>query len=1359
MPKRGGRATKSTITPQDDEGSHIVFGDAKSTKKKDKQKESAAPSGANATQDGTGSVSQKSDTRSLIGGASWTGKLPVNLLSEHCQKQKWAKPEYTMSQNANGFSSMVILLSTNPKTRETTTLPPFKLPPDMKHLTMKPTALEARHFAATYALFRVCSMKNIHMMLPPAYRDLWKQDFQELKSADVKDGKGWMYEADPFAALAERVQIQALNNKKREERDKQKAKEAENSTVTFSDGNATSSRQGPSKVWTRAPRLDMGRAMRADIEKLIRQHAVWNPNHYQLGIDGRKVLVEQIAALGFRKSHAEEAVDDCSDREEALEWLLIHVPEDDLPKWAFPEGYTAGVSLASGDMKKQASLSRLAESGYSPDLCADIFSRCGGDEGLACERLQELLLRQEDVEEGVASSLDNLDLNKDASEEAWREEQETLVAIYGARFHVVSGSVAELQLDINFNAPPITLQIRKSSTYPTCPPVINLVRTTLPAQVKLSMVRQAATFAAENLLGEPMVFALCDWLEAHSPSIIENPGKLKLVAAAATGSSPALDGRSNPGKIKTNRPKPSLISRTVGIPESMRLLTQWKTSQELPAQQTMLQTRKTLPAWRMQNDIVNAVSLHQVTIIAGETGSGKSTQTVQFLLDDMINRQVGIAANMICTQPRRISALGLADRVSAERCSAVGDEIGYAIRGEAKQSENTKVSFVTTGVLLRRLQTSGGTKQDLVSSLSNISHVIIDEVHERSLDTDFLLVLLRDVLDQRRDLKLILMSATLDATIFKDYFQDVGMVTIEGRTFPVEDHYLDEIVQLTSFSGKDSGIAMLEDSMDETSVSKAIQNVGMKINYDLIRSLVDSIHLDLGSVVTGGILIFMPGTMEINHTLDALRSLQYIHALPLHASLTPTEQRRVFPSPPRSKRKVIVTTNVAETSITIEDIVVVIDTGRVKETSFDSHSNMVKLQEVWASRAACKQRRGRAGRVRAGQCYKLFTRNAEAKMAERADPEIKRVPLEQLCLSVRAMGIVDVQDFLANAITPPENLAVDGAMQLLGRIGALSGDRLTALGRHLSMIPADLRCGKLIVYGASFGCLEACITIAAILTARNPFVSPQGKRDESKAVRSSFAPGQGDLICDLRAYEEWSERKRTSSFRDLRYWCEEHFLSSQTLQDISSNRSQYLSSLRDIGFLPSAYDAGSHSNLNAHNANTALLRALIAGAFSPQVSRIDFPDKKFAPSVSGAVELDPEARTIKYFNEENGRVFIHPSSTLFDAQTFPGNAVFMSYFSKMATSKVFMRELTPFNAYSLLMFGGKFELDTTGRGLVVDRWLRLKGWARIGVLISRLRSMLDDVLSKKIEDPGLDVSGTEVVTLVRRLVELDGLDR
>ncbi|KAL9043583.1 MAG: hypothetical protein Q9214_003235 [Letrouitia sp. 1 TL-2023] len=1359
MPKSSGHAASSkkyaVPKPGNQDDSYIIFGDSKSKKAKDPVSRRDLSSGPSRTgsdkQVANGDeVPKKPDTRQLIGGASWTGKLPVNLLSEHCQKLKWAKPEYTMTKTPSGFTSTVILKATNPKTRELVVLPPFTLPPSYGEIAIRPTAVEARHFAATYALFRVCNMRNIHMMLPPVYKDLWKKEFTKSKDEDVKAGRGWMYEADPFMVKQEQEEAQALREKKKIDAEKQRSNEAKNPlNIKLASG-----RLGPSgdvrKGWTNVPGLEMGKRTRAQVEDLIRRNIMWNPRDIQIAESRRQDIMQEFIDLGFRESHVKEATDECKDREEALEWLLIHVPEDDLPSWSFPEGYVAGVSIASGDLKREAAVRRLSEAGYSADLCSRILDQFRGDEGVAAEALQVQLV-----------DASGFDLRVTESDPTWNEELHTLSAIFADRFSQTSSTICEIQLQPLGSQANYTLRVRRSRSYPFACPIIAILSPGLPAFMRLSIIRQGIENAKKTLLGEAMIFNIVDWLENEILKIIKNPGKLRDVSA---GTSAIFDIPTGLKKPLVQRQRPCAVTWKPGNSESLALLDRWQTRQRLPQQQKMLAARQKLPAWGLQDAIVNAVNSHQVTIITGETGSGKSTQSVQYILDDMIQRKVGATANIICTQPRRISALGLADRVSDERCSTVGDEVGYAIRGESRQKSGvTKISFVTTGVLLRRLQISGVTKEALVAAVADVSHIVVDEVHERSLDSDFLLILLKDILGKRSDFKVILMSATLDANIFETYFNGISSVArieIQGRTFPVEDYYLDDVLRITGFNASLNGNHENEHEFDSPKVPMAdrVQKLGMSINYGLIAQTVKAIDNQLG-IQEGGILIFLPGVLEITRALDALKDMPNLHALPLHASLLPGDQRRVFQLAPKGTRKIIAATNVAETSITIEDIIAVIDTGRVKETCFDSQNNMVKLEEVWASRAACKQRRGRAGRVQSGKCFKLYTQNAEAKMAERPEPEIRRVPLEQLCLSVRAMGVNNISNFLANALTPPQTMAVERAVGLLGRIGAIDGDDLTALGRHLSMIPADLRCGKLMVYGATFGCLEACLTIAAILTTRSPFFSPQAKREESKAARALFAPNQGDLLCDLRAFEEWTKLKTTSNYRDVRRWCDEHYLSGQTLNDVSSNRSHYLVSLQDTGFLPKHYHPTSHTSLNVHGSNSALIRALIAGAFNPQVARIEFPEKKFAPSVSGAVKLDPEARTIKYFNQENGRVFVHPSSTLFDAHGFVGNSVYLAYFNKMATSKVFIRELTPFNAYSLLLFSGPVTVDTLGRGLIVDGWLHLRGWARIGVLVSRLRLLLDEVLARKIESPDLDLGQSEVIRIVRKLVELDGLDR
>ncbi|CAI7668388.1 unnamed protein product [Penicillium pancosmium] len=1293
---------------------------------------------------------KKPTVKEVIGGASWTGKLPVNMLSEHCQKQKWERPEYGMIQSRDGFISSVTLKKVDPKTKELTVLPPMKVPPSHKEVATQTTALEARHFAAAYALFRVCNMRNLHMMLPPTYKKLWREDFTDIKTTDTKEGKGWLYEADPFLAKQERESAAADLEKKRAERLKAQAKEKVSSAdIGLGTGDGKSKR-----IWSQAPKVDMGARIRRDIEGLLRQHTVWNAHGVKIPQKEVQAIVEEFSKLGFRRSHVEEAAAECKDREEVLEWLLVYVPEDDLPRWSLPEGYSAGVSLASGDLAREAKIKRLASVGYPADLCSQVLDSKKGDELAAAEYLQSTLAH------GAAFASAS---TPDGDAEAWNEEQETLEAIFGDRYSRISDKVCEIKSEAPELPENTIIRFQEPSThYPTTPPVIIIQAKSIPAYIRLSAIRRAVQYAEENFSGESMIFNILDWLEVNLSDIMENPGRLREISAVTASSS--AETKEIP--VRSGRKQRKGIDWKANSPQSLAIRDAWEAKQDTTAQIDMSRKRQSLPAWNIQDAIIQTVNSNQVTIISGETGSGKSTQSVQFVLDDMIKRGLGGAANIICTQPRRISALGLADRVSDERCSTVGDEVGYVIRGESKAKQGaTKITFVTTGVLLRRIQSGGDADGNIGSSLADVSHVVVDEVHERSLDTDFLLALLRDVLRHRKDLKVILMSATLDADIFRNYFggyDNVGLVNIPGRTFPVDDYYLDDVIRYTGFAPELDDDFEDDAPREQESLGKALRSVGMGINYDLIATTVEYIDHQLGDN-PGGILIFLPGTMEIERCLNFIRRIPNAHPLPLHASLLPAEQKRVFQSAPRGKRKVIAATNVAETSITIEDVVAVIDTGRVKETSYDPKDNMVRLQEVWASQAACKQRRGRAGRVRAGTCYKLYTRKAESNMAQRPDPEIRRVPLEQLCLSVKSMkGIDDVATFLGNTITPPESIAVEGALNFLHRIGAMDHSSLTALGRYLAMIPADLRCAKLMIYGSIFGCMEPCLTIAAILTVKSPFVSPREKREEADAAKAAFSrPGDGDLLTDLLAYQSWSELVRANGYWKTQSWCASNFLSHQTLRDISSNRAQFVTSLKDAGILPVDYtDASTTWNRNASNRN--LIRALVAGAFQPQVAQISFPDKKFASSVTGTVEVDPDARTIKYFNQENGRVFIHPSSILFSAQGYPSAAAYLSYFTKMATSKVFIRDLTPFNAYSLLLFCGSITLDTMGRGLVVDGWLRLRGWARIGVLVSRLRTMLDEALAARIDNPALGSdggAGDKVIEAVKRLIEFNGLDQ
>ncbi|RVD82610.1 uncharacterized protein DFL_007031 [Arthrobotrys flagrans] len=1272
----------------------------------------------------------KPSLNEIIGGKGWTGKLPVALFYELTVKNHWDKPEYTNRQSKEGHQSSVIIRYKNPKTHETETIR-FDPPSNLKTVpAFHPTALEARHFAATYALHRVYSGRNLQYALPPTHRPYW-QAFEAVKKEDVKQGLESKYSEDPFQVQRERIAADAEKAAARE-------KAALVGTVATTGAHSISSSQVP-KGWAGSVLVNMGKGTRGLLEKFIRLNKDWKYDN---------------------------TLDNTTKHSIVREWLLIHVPEDDMPPKYLPDNYTVGaVAFVTDSLAREYAAKRLSAAGYPIEAAREALAACSDNETRAAEILMQTLVYGEPKRRAVNNEDDLIifDDELEFSSEHWKEEQDSLEAIYGEKFIRVSEDICQVKLEVNSQKLPtkLSLEVRKpcSGSYPDEIPIWAVIsEPLLPSHVRLSLIRRIADYA-EPLKGEAMIFAVVDWLETSIEEMVDRPGKLKEVSSVVAGAASIRSAHKPTAQKKKNaKHRTSPIDWTPGLPEALEMLKLAEERMDTMEGRKMMAARRSLPAWNLRAHITECIDSNSVTIISGETGSGKSTQCVQFVLDDLIHRDLGTAAKILCTQPRRISAIGLAERVSAERCVAVGSEVGYAIRGESKMGSNTSITFMTTGVLLRRLHDGDG--------LSDVSHVFIDEVHERSLDSDFLLVLMKRLLTKRKDLKLVLMSATLNAKVFAGYFGNVQIVNIEGRTFPVNDFYLDDVLRFTNFNALARGEKLRPVDSDTADVDPAIgmqmRALGQGVNYELIAATVQAIDEDLGEK-DGSILIFLSGTLEIHRAIKAINdipeSYRYL-AYPLHASLLPAEQRKVFPRAPKGQRKIICATNVAETSITIEDIVAVIDTGRVKETLFDPETRMIRLAETWASRASCKQRRGRAGRVREGNCYKLYTRNTEMdKMKEATTPEILRVPLENICLTIKAMGVKDVGTFLRSALTPPDTRTVDAALTTLTRMGALKDGDLTGLGKHLSTIPADVRSAKLMIYGSIFGCVDAALTIASILAVKSPFVVPREKRDESREARSSFGAGNGDLMADYQAFEEWSNIAPTLSHSELRNWCDQNMLSLSTLNDIRSNKSQYISSLQEIGFLPLSYhkDAGSSRSLNSHNGNDALVRAIVASSFSPQIARIQLPEKKYAATMSGAKELDPEARTIKYFTEDE-RAFLHPSSTLFDAQSFKGNAAFMAFASKVSTSKVFLRDITPVSAFGMLLLGGNVELDMSGRGVRVDGWIRVKCWLRIGVLVKCLRVLLDRELQKKVENPALEVAGSEAVALVRRLIEFDGMD-
>ncbi|KAM9888414.1 hypothetical protein OXX79_012938, partial [Metschnikowia pulcherrima] len=483
-----------------------------------------------------------------------------------------------------------------------------------------------------------------------------------------------------------------------------------------------------------------------------------------------------------------------------------------------------------------------------------------------------------------------------------------------------------------------------AESYPNILPgvqiLVNDASFKLANYIKLSVIHQLLEHIVENnLIGECMLYTMIEWLENNVAKVIENPGPL--LNTSQDKSSVSSHSQAS-RKVRSSRlVTKSHISSRNDIESMSR---EYHARQGSASVKASISQRQKLPAWRKRDELVNIISSNKVTLVTGETGSGKSTQIVQYILDHMCESK-NFQGSIVCTQPRRISTIGLAERISDERVMKVGSETGYIIRGENKTSKHTRLSFVTTGVLLRMLQSylSSGNTTD-AGIFENLEYIFIDEVHERSVDSDFLLIILKKILGKLPKLKIVLMSATINTDVFMNYFDTpVNHLHIEGRTFPIEDYYLDTILEDLDFS--------LQTYDDQIIKPKADSNFfkSGNINYDLIAQLCVFIDDKLASERnSGSILIFLPGIMEISRCVKKIEQ-QYSSSgkscwcLPLHSALSSKEQTKVFRSAPRNTRKVVVSTNIAETSITIPDCVVVIDSGRSKSMFFDAKSNTSRL--------------------------------------------------------------------------------------------------------------------------------------------------------------------------------------------------------------------------------------------------------------------------------------------------------------------------------------------------------------------------------------------------------------------------------
>lgn len=869
--------------------------------------------------------------------------------------------------------------------------------------------------------------------------------------------------------------------------------------------------------------------------------------------------------------------------------------------------------------------------------------------------------------------------------------------------------------------------------------------------------------------------------------------------------------------------------------ESSYLKKQHESKRKMKKYEDMLKSRAALPIAELKGEILHLLKENDVLVVCGETGCGKTTQVPQFILDDMIEEGHGGICNIVCTQPRRIAAISVAERVADERCeSSPGSKdslVGYQVRLDSARTERTKLLFCTTGILLRMIV---GNK-----SFADITHVIVDEVHERSLLGDFLLIILKSFVEKQstqrtQKLKVILMSATVDSQLFSHYFGDCPVIHAQGRTHPVTTHFLEDIHESTDYRlASDSPASLRSDAPkhklqgaavdnhrgkknlvisawgDESVLSKGNTNPyyvpenyqtyseqtqqNLKklnedvIDYDLLEDLI--CHVD-ETYPEGAILVFLPGVAEIHTLLDKLAASYQFRGeasewlLPLHSNIASFEQKKVFQRPPDGIRKVIIATNIAETSITIDDVVYVIDCGKHKENRYNPRKKLSSMVEDWISRANARQRRGRAGRVKPGICFCLYTRHRFEKLMRPFQlPEMLRMPLVELCLQIKLLSLGRIMPFLQKALEPPTEEAITSAVSLLYEVGAVDGDEeLTPLGYHLAKLPVDVLIGKMMLYGGIFGCLSPILSISAFLSYKSPFIYPKDERhavDRAKlALLTDKAGGandqdngdrQSDHLIMMIAYKKWDKILRENGAHTAERFCKSHFLSSSVMYMIRDMRVQFGTLLADIGLidLPKNYQSGgkwrekldswfsdTSQTFNVYSNHSSVVKALLCAGLYPNVAATEQGISEKALN-SLRQSAGPATEDSNVWFDGRRVVHVHPTSVNSNTKTF--QHPFLVFLEKVETTKVFLRDTTITSPYSILLFGGSMNIQHQTGLVIIDGWLKMAAPAQTAVLFKELRLTLHSILEELIRKPQTaNIAENSVIqSIVHLLLEED----
>jgi pre-mRNA-splicing factor ATP-dependent RNA helicase DHX38/PRP16 len=629
--------------------------------------------------------------------------------------------------------------------------------------------------------------------------------------------------------------------------------------------------------------------------------------------------------------------------------------------------------------------------------------------------------------------------------------------------------------------------------------------------------------------------------------------------------------------------------------------------------------RKSLPVYSCRDDLVRLIEENSVVVIVGETGSGKTTQLTQYLYEEGFARGGCIA----CTQPRRVAAMSVAQRVAYEMGVVLGEEVGYSIRFEDNTSDRTKIKYMTDGILLRESLSDPG--------LEKYSCIIMDEAHERSLNTDILFGLLRKIATERIDLRIIITSATMEANKFADFFglnPKSHVFKIPGRTFEVDKLYSANVVS------------------------------------DFVAQAVSvAVNIHLGSEKGGDILIFMPGQEEIEVTCDKIRErIEYVKGqsadaeigelkiLPMYSALSPERQAEVFKEAPAGGRKCIVATNIAETSLTVDGIKYVIDSGYSRLKVFQPKMGIDALLIYPISKANANQRAGRAGRTGPGVCYRLYTENQYMnELLESSVPEIQRSNLSNVILLLKSLNIEDLMSF--KFMDPPPEDNMWNSMYQLWMLGALDNHgKLTTLGRDMSKFPLEPTMSKMVIESIRDGCANEVLIIVSMLSGPSVFYRPEGREEDSDRERERFYIHDSDHLTLLNVYKQWQQNRESPS------WCSSRFINYRLMVKVKDVVDQ-LKHIMRTSKLPM-----SSSN------DEELIRRCICKSYFHQAA---------------------ELKNLKEYQNLRTRMtcHLHPTSALYNAGSLPKHII---YHELVMTTKEYMHCATAVQAEWLDELGPMF---------------------------------------------------------------------